>query len=106
MPYQASGHLLQYVRILISLLSRFSKGTSSSRGQASTALLMKTHLSNGRLVVCQSQEEDAGLVDLHGHGAAAPLHLAHGGGLLGPSLGDQSLPQKTDKRTIQAKTFQ
>lgn len=48
-------------------------------------------LSDGGLVVCQTQQEHAGFVDLDGHSSSSPLHLAHGDRLLGPRLSDQGL---------------
>lgn len=51
----------------------------------------KADLSDGGLVVRQTQEEYPGLVDLHRNGPASPLHLAHRGRLLGSCLSDQSL---------------
>lgn len=58
-----------------------------------------TDLSNSSFVVCQTQQEDAGLVHLDGHRPATPLHLAHGGRLLSSGLSDQSLGRNTSTQT-------
>jgi len=58
-----------------------------------------TDLSDSGFIVCQTQQEDAGLVDLDGHRPPSPLHLAHGGCLLGSCLSDQRLRTKCKKIT-------
>lgn len=53
-----------------------------------------TDLSDGRLVVRQTQQENPSLVDLHRNGPSSPLHLAHRGCLLCSCLSDQGLRLK------------
>lgn len=60
-----------------------------------------TDLSNSSFIVSQTQQEDAGLVHLDGHRASSPLHLTHGGSLLGSCLSDQRLSGKKKKELIQ-----
>lgn len=55
-----------------------------------------TDLCNSGFIVCQTQQEDTGLVDLDGHRPPSPLHLAHGGSLFGSCLSDQSLRRKLE----------
>lgn len=62
------------------------------------SIVSQSDLSNSSFIVRQTQEEDAGLVNLHGHCAPSPLHLTHGGGLLGSCLCDQRLSIERKKR--------